>query len=208
MVDLWTNLTAGQGAFLSGAFTAFGAVVAVLIAQKFFGDRVSGLQDAVGKTEESVEEFEQKFEQKLTTLSENLDRTFSSLQSSLAKTQAAVYENQSSDGDAAEENGLEKNKGTRDRVIESWHKIRDRIEELASSPNVDGRTRAKYSRLDRRSYYDLASALAYDGFLPDLETAENAINLWYSCRRKDDVAENCAVQMEDYWDAIKEWPIP
>ena len=211
MINFWNNLSKGQGAFLSGALTAIGAVIAVLLAQKFFGNRVSSLKDGVEQTEKTIKEFEASFEEKIASIADTFNETFSGIERSLATTQAAIYEGQRDSEDEDEHvdaGGEEDQHDARGRVADYWHKIRDKLEEIASSPNIDGRTRAKYSRIDRRSYYDLVNALESDGHIVDAHTANTATYLWYSCRRKEEVAEECAANMEGYWGEVSKWEMP
>ncbi|MPL95506.1 hypothetical protein SDC9_41677 [bioreactor metagenome] len=67
----------------------------------------------------------------------------------------------------------------------NWLKIRDRLEEIASDSRIDGRTAAKYSRIDRRKYADLVASLNRDGELED-KGAEflEAAQIWASHRSR------------------------
>jgi hypothetical protein len=66
---------------------------------------------------------------------------------------------------------------------ESWKRIRDRLEEIASDPEIDGRIRAKYGRIDRRRYEKLVSALQNDGKLDaDTDSYRAAVELWQRFR--------------------------
>lgn len=201
----WDQLSAGQGAFFSGFFTAIGAIIAVLIAQKLFGNRITTLQDSVQETEKAIDVFKMSVEARLTEIEGLFNEVSSGLQRSLADTQAAIHETQDAEDEPVEP-GAEVS--THDRVLESWHNIRDRFEMIASSPNIDGRTRAKYSRIDRRSYYDLLVALKADGYLPNIDLANAATSLWYSCRRKEEIAAEAAAKMEEYWAQISGWAVP
>ena len=207
MVDWFVNLTAGQGAFLGGASTAIGAIAAVFVAQALFGRRISDLKEGVAQAEKSVGILKESLEKKLHNVQESFDTTLAGLQEAIANTQAALYESSEDD-----EQPQPKNENAvyspDERVREYWNEIRQRIESIASSPNVDGRTRAKYGRIDRRSYYDLIYAMCADGLIPNEDVAEEAIGLWYSCRRKDEIEEESAVRMEALWEEISNWPIP
>ncbi|MFM7378772.1 MAG: hypothetical protein ACKO1O_11705 [Erythrobacter sp.] len=203
----WTSLTDGQGAFLSGSITAFGAVVAVWIAQKLFGDRVAGLKEGVEQAEQSMSAFKVSVESRLSEIENLFNEVSSGLQRSLADTQAAIHESQGTEG-AAEVRDADQAASPWDRLWADWHTIRDKFEAIASSPNIDGRTRAKYSRVDRRSYYELLNLLDADGHLPDLQLAIDATGLWYRSRRKNAVEEAAAQTMRNYLTQISRWQAP
>jgi hypothetical protein len=67
----------------------------------------------------------------------------------------------------------------RDELRGFWSAIRDRLEEIAADPTTDGRTRAKYGRIDRRNYGDLVKTLAKDAKLGRNESKYwEAIEIW------------------------------
>lgn len=73
---------------------------------------------------------------------------------------------------------------SRDQLRASWYRIRDAIEDTATNTDIDGRKRAKYMRIDRRSFGDLIAALVRDGYLVDdrADIARDAHALWQSFR--------------------------
>jgi len=103
-----------------------------------------------------------------------------------------------------------------EELATQWVKIRDRIEEIAADPTIDGRTAAKYSRIDRRSYSDLIDSLAYDGRLIDrhgrnwLSEFLQAAKIWltYRARRRPPTpahAEKMRSLAADLLDAQIKW---
>jgi hypothetical protein len=66
---------------------------------------------------------------------------------------------------------------------ENWERIRDRLEAIATNSQIDGRTRAKYGRIDRRRYGDLVTALHNDAALgADTNVYRDAVELWQRFR--------------------------
>ena len=157
------ELSAGQGSALSGFFTGVGAIVAVFLAQHIFKGRISDLKSAVGETEGLVKSFKASVDAQLNEVKDKfseLNAVTSAIQEGLSKTQAAVLERTDEQDQGAPQNvGIAVEADDRSRLKKAWHQIVDHIEAIAGSPNVDGRTRAKYGRIDRRSYYDLINAL-------------------------------------------------
>ena len=65
----------------------------------------------------------------------------------------------------------------------NWERIRDRLEAIAANSQIDGRTRAKYGRIDRRRYSDLVNALHNDGEIgADVNFYRDAVELWQKFR--------------------------
>jgi hypothetical protein len=70
-----------------------------------------------------------------------------------------------------------------DNMRENWARIRERLEAIATASNIDGRTRARYGRIDRRRIGDLVNALHNDERLgADTELYRKAIELWQRYR--------------------------
>jgi hypothetical protein len=202
-------ISPGIGSALSGFFTAIGAVVAILLAQYFFRGRITDLKSAVRETEETVERYQNAVNEKLGAISaaiESLNQVIGGVQESVAKTQAAVHDSQPEE----EQPGAQAIQApAKERLTDDWYRILDHVESIASSPNVDGRRRAKYGRIDRRSYYDLIDSLDNDGLLGGARgAADAATGLWYSCRRRHDATEEEVNQMQRYRQTITEIPIP
>jgi len=109
-----------------------------------------------------------------------IDAQFTSTAESLGQLRGAVGDLQSAtiedepDGAQARE---------REELKTAWEAIRDQLERIAASPDIDGRTRARYNRIDRRRYGDLVSALARDGRLGQkADDFRRAVLLWQQHR--------------------------
>lgn len=73
----------------------------------------------------------------------------------------------------------------RENLKAVWHQIRDKIEDTASSPKIDGRTRAKYVRIPRYSYEYLIRSMSQDGHLGTYEAALlEANHIWQTYQRR------------------------
>jgi hypothetical protein len=202
-------ISPGLGSALSGFFTATGAMGAIFLAQYFFRGRITDLKSAVRETEETVERYQHVVNEKLEAISgaiESLNQVIGGVQESVAKTQAAVHDSQPEEEQSAAQ-AIQA--PAKERLTNEWYGILDHIESIASSPNVDGRKRAKYGRIDRRSYYDLIDSLDADGLLGGArDAARAATELWYSCRRRPDATEEDVNAMQGYRRAIAAIPMP
>ena len=202
------GISPGLGSALSGLFTAIGAVGAVLLAQWFFRARVTDLKTALAETSDTVKQFRLETQNELEALErkfEDLNEALSGVQETASKTQAAVRDQ--GDGEPATSDDGEQT--TREILFEKWYEIAGHLEEIASAPSIDGRTRAKFGRIDRRSYYNLAEALSdYDLLDGKLDKVEEAISLWYSCRKRKRVDQKSAEKMSEFADEIGAIPVP
>jgi hypothetical protein len=78
---------------------------------------------------------------------------------------------------------IEAEQNAQDNMRENWTRIRDRLEQIAANPDIDGRRRARYNRIDRRQYEDLVIALQNDGALGQNTTSyRDAVDLWQRFR--------------------------
>ena len=95
--------------------------------------------------------------------------------------------------------------GDRETLREAWEKIRDNLERIAADPAIDGRTRARYSRLDRRRYGDLLEALARDRRLNGhADKYREAVELWLRFRNgRRAVTGDACRKMNAVWDAVR-----
>jgi hypothetical protein len=79
----------------------------------------------------------------------------------------------------------EAQQNAQDKMHENWERIRDRLEAIAANSQIDGRTRARYGRIDRRRYGDLVNALDNDGRLgADAIFYRDAVELWQKFRNR------------------------
>jgi hypothetical protein len=119
--------------------------------------------------ESALKEYESKLSEQLASLSQQLGKLSGSVADIPTTSQGSSIE-------PAQQKA-------QDNMRESWARIRDRLEEVAANPEIDGRRRAKYNRIDRRRYEDLVSALQSDGALgADTISYRDAVELWQRFR--------------------------
>lgn len=177
----WTNLTAPQATVLSGLMTFAGALAAVFLGWFLFSGRVTTLQAAIGEAEKTIHKFQQNVESSLGAINERIEKqdvVIASVSEVINRTSGEVSEIGARDMQPA--SGTQDQQNSRDDINKNWSLVRDYIERLANNPEIDGRTRARYNRIDRRSYQDLVDALLVDGHL-NAERAKDiqkAIVLW------------------------------
>lgn len=205
------DLTPGQGSALSGFFTASGAVIAIILAQHFFKSRIADLKSAIKETESLVEQFRESMNEKLTAIDtdvSSLNEALAGVQASVAQTQAAIHESNQGDGEAVpiQPQG---ERSFKEELSGVWHDIIEHIEKIASAPSIDGRTRAKYARIDRRSYYDLFGSLSDDGRLQEFRRqADEAAQIWYANRRRNNVPAEDVGRLTFLRDVLMQIPVP
>ncbi len=86
---------------------------------------------------------------------------------------------------------MDPNSPIRTKLIGLWAKLRARLEEIASEPKIDGRTRAKFARIDRRDYVALLSALEAESLLGDKHAKwRRAVTLWYTYRPNNQILDD------------------
>ncbi|MDP3338837.1 hypothetical protein [Frigidibacter sp.] len=160
MPDWLINLSQPQATLGSGAITFLGAIAAVLLGWGLFSGKVRDVKSALDTTDKLLTEHQARVQQSLADIEEKL----SSLTASTAQIRADVSDKQAVDEEADVEHVEQSapSELTFDDLSSSWLKIRDRLEEIASDSRIDGRTAAKYSRIDRRRYADLVTSLIRD----------------------------------------------
>lgn len=182
MRDWFNELTQPQATLATGFLTFLGAIVAVLLGWYLFRGKVMDMKGALKTTDDLLKAHKASVEETLTNISDKIG----GLQAVTAKISADA-----SDKDAIEEeadmppdqNG-EQPQPTFDTLEASWYRIRDRLEEVAAAA-ADGRTAAKYARIDRRNYTDLVSALNKDKALNgNGEKFLEAAEIWASHRSR------------------------
>ena len=174
MYDLWVKLSDGQGSVLSAAITVLGTLAALLIGYWALNGKVKSIEEAIASSQEMVERHLQNLTKTLADVQDKtaqLDEMLAALGPKVAALSADSAENDldppslhedavpvPSRPSVSEQAGL----STREEVKKLWHGVRDTLERIASDPSLDGRRRAKYMRIDRRSYYDLISSMKAD----------------------------------------------
>jgi len=162
------DLTQPQATLGSGAMAFLGAIFAVLLGWWLFSGKVRDIRSALDTTDRLLAEHRQRVQRSLSDIEEKL----SSLTASTAQIRADVADKQALEDQAISQEVISKPgqqaaqiELTFEDLVSSWHRVRDRLEEIASDSQIDGRTAAKYSRIDRRRYADLVASLNKDGHL-------------------------------------------
>lgn len=177
------DLTQPQATLGSGALTFLGAVVAVVLGWWLFSGKVKDVKSALDASDKLLKDHQARVQQSLADIEEKLG----GLAASIGRVQADVSDTQAVEqaGGPAVENQPEEVQLTFDDFAKSWVRIRDRLEDIASDSRIDGRTAAKYSRIDRRNYADLVSSLSSDGRLGELAPQfHQAARTWASHRTR------------------------
>jgi hypothetical protein len=177
MLAAWNGMTEAQGTVIAAFLTIAAAVVGVLLGAWLFGGRVKSLEEAVQQTERLLQAHKAEVEATLgglrRTLTETaqgidqLEATLAELRQTLTTTvegigqlRGAVSEIPTSGVPVPEEQAGEWVRW--EQLRDDWNSVRDELERRAADPVIDGRTRAKYGRIDRRKYYELIDALDAD----------------------------------------------
>lgn len=180
--QVWQGLTQGQGTVIAGLITLIAALGGVVLGWLLFSGRVRSLETALSVTESNVRSHLQRVEGALAEYKSKLNVQLASLSQQLGQLSGSVADIPTSTPEAvgAVQQYAQDNQ---DNMRENWGRIRNRLEEIAANPQIDGRTRAKYDRIDRRQYGDLVNALHSDGLLrADTTFYRNAIELWQRFR--------------------------
>jgi hypothetical protein len=178
MIEAWQGVTDAQATIIAGVLTVLAAVGAVIVGAWLFGNRVQEIEGAIDETGRIMRAHRDEVNETLAQMREGLGQlrgTVSDIQS------ATPAESHNEDEWAAWES-----------LREGWTEIRDELERIAADPDLDGRTRAKYYRIDRRKYWQLIEALGTDGLIrgkqADFVAANNLWQRYKSGRRVPDEA--------------------
>ena len=178
----WLTLTAPQATLLSGILTFFGAIGGVLLAWSLFSSKVRDLRGALQKSQRLLNDHREFVSTTLVSINNqliSLDAQVSSTMESVGRIGGTVDDIESVQSNP-EVPAPELNR--RDQVRSAWSAIRDHLESLAAGSSVDGRTRAKYGRIDRRNYATLIELMEWDGNLPNAAAFRSAVELWHRFR--------------------------
>lgn len=209
-MEFFASVTAPQaeliGAVLGFASVMFGAVLAPIVFFLLTRDGVADFKTAVKAVTKSAEDVEKAttlvtvsandvkaatdgIARDLETLKSNLlqiNEAVSGVQSASALAQARFQEEvQELRAEATEPTRLsDEEQRLNDDMRKQWSKLQELVEGAASDVDIDGRTRAKYARIDRRNYERLAVTLYNDGHLPGSEDQwRKVIDLWNKSKR-------------------------
>jgi vacuolar-type H+-ATPase subunit I/STV1 len=162
--EIWINLTAAQATLIAGICTIAAAFIGVLFGCWLFNGRVSDLKSAIEKSDKIIKDHKDLVESSLSETRKKVTELVGQIAiatAELGKIRGSVSDLQSASDkptSLAEENSIE-------QIRNDWNIIRDKLEQIAADAKVDGRSRAKYARIDRRNYLDLVNVIAQDNRL-------------------------------------------
>lgn len=183
MQNFWTEITAPQATIVAGGLTVFAAVFGVLLGSWLFSGRVRDLKGALDESDKLLRQHKTSVEASLAEVTDSIG----SLNEQIASTMQGLAQVRSDVSDIALSEQPEEEQPigapSREKLKEDWNAVRDVIEATAAHPDIDGRTRAKYGRVDRRNYNELIDLMAHDNVVGENEeNFRNAIKLWQSYR--------------------------
>ena len=182
MQEFWATITAPQATVIAGACTFLAAVVGILLGWWLFSGRVRDLKSALDESDKLLKLHKTSVETALGGLKDSIG----SLNDQVASTMQGLAQVRSDVSDIAlieEAPPAVAGAPSRAQLKEDWNSVRDSIESIAANPSIDGRTRARYGRVDRRNYADLVDMLAHDHRLnANADLFREAVALWQSYR--------------------------
>lgn len=191
-MDFWGALTEAQATIIAALLTMIGAAIGVLLGWWLFSAKVKTLTDALDAARERLTRHEVDVDEKLTAInakyqtlleqSGRLPESFGVLNDQLAALIQSVTQVEGAVADQREQAEASEDYTSWHEVRDSWARIRDRLDQVAADPKIDGRTRAKYARIDRRNYGWLIDSLESDGNLKKVQKFNVALDLWHQHR--------------------------
>lgn len=173
--SVFEHLTGPQAEILSAAATLLSAIIVAVVAPLVFHLVTrGGVKDFRGAIEELKGAADSARTQagtiresmggvrEVSSQIQDLGVLIASVQEALANTQNTLLESQPqlalrpANGDGV------LNESGRDEIRRLWRGLQEEIERQASRPEINGNTRAKYARLDRRNYFRLIDYLRED----------------------------------------------
>lgn len=197
-MNWWQNLSEAQATVISGILTCLAALGGVLLAWRLFSAKVKDLTGALEESQLLLNDHRDAVATTLAKIGNQLtavDAQVSSTLESVGRIGATVGDLDSAQS-APEATARELDR--RDQLRTLWFEIRDHLEALAARADIDGRTRAKYGRIDRRSYGSLIDAMEWDGNLPSGASFRNAVALWHRFRNGRNTPTAQEVTAMDY----------
>lgn len=177
MVEVWNTLTEGQGSVILGLLTIAAAAIGVSLGSRLFGGKVSDLRGALEESQNAIQQHEASVNQKLATLLDTVAEVEKNVVSALQKINQAGNNLNVEITDLPEGKETEAAVNSLESIRADWEAIRDQVESLVADPGIDGRTRAKYARMDRRNFADLIDAYNYDYQLPGVTKYRKALEI-------------------------------
>lgn len=158
MMELWEGLTDAQASLLSTALLVLAGGIGVIFSAMIFGGRVKDLETALaatqGKIDQTLSQSSKKveaFNQQLSERLSSVDDQFSAALDALGQLRNSVAGLQ----DKADETASD----LREQFSGHWYAIQEAIEAIASDSKIHGKTRARYSKIPRRTLGPLLSTL-------------------------------------------------
>lgn len=201
---IFAELTPAQAEVISSAVTLFSALIVAVIAPitfhlitrgglKDFHRAITDLQTAAESARTQAETIRASMGtvREVSTQVGDLGVLIASVQEALANTQNTLLENRT---EAGGENGFA-HSAARDRIKTIWRGLQEMVERMAARPKLNGNTRARYARVDRRGYLKLISAMLEDNnLLGNFDDWRAAYALSQSAQRA--AAEPTAIDLE------------
>ncbi len=201
----------GSGDLPRSVDTVLAAIVGVVLGWILFGGKVKTLTEAVAQTEAVLEDHKANTTRLLGQVVEQVTSTLEATNTLRAQfaDQAAIQDDIVKEDELEAEQEVpdlpgfedvqrpqENAQDFKERMVEAWDGIRAEIERPASDPQVDGRTRGKYGRVDRRSYWKLIELFGEDGTVDPKKYNDlySAYEIWMKHRsgRHTPVADDLA----------------
>ncbi len=178
MRQFWNSMSDAQATVIGAGLTIFAAIVGVVLGAALFGNRVRSLKDALEQTEKDVSDFKTSVNQQLADIEPQIAAVLTLVQ----KLRTTAQETEIPELAPITN---EQAPATRENLKAVWHEIRDKIEEIASAPEIHGRTRAAFSRIARYSYDDIILQLQHRNLLGDhTEKFQEASKMWQNFQRR------------------------
>ena len=186
----WSNVTDAQATILNGLLTVLAAIGGVLLGNKLFKGKLASLEQAMGESEERIDGHVRKLEALVEQVGDTSTKTAERViqlagdrVDSPAHDDGADQQERKESEDAAPIS-INDQASMKEKWLSEWKTIQRFIEECASNSSIDGRRRARYVRIDRRSYTDLIGALVQDGNLSGGEEIVSGIKSVVSDRQR------------------------
>ncbi len=179
MLELWQNLSEAQASLLSTLSIIVAGGLGVVLSAMLFGGRVKNLETALAATEEKINQALRGSSEKVDVFNTQLADKLATVDEQFSATLEAL--NQLRNGVASLQDTAETNADNlRDQLSSHWYAIASALEEIASNPSIHGRTRARYSKIPRRTLNELFSTLLEDGRIPQdkVDAFRAALDLW------------------------------
>ncbi|MBK4214888.1 hypothetical protein JJJ17_03000 [Paracoccus caeni] len=182
-MSFWESLSQPQATLLSSFVTGICALGAIWLGAKFFTNKIKGLEQAIRASQDAVNVHLNETEAAVKKTASEVMRAISDwsvareeekeIVSSISDQVVNIANTQAdelldreaevpSDNEASIRESNDVEVRTRDDLRDAWAEIQAAIEAISRQDTIDGRTRAKYARQDRRSYNTLIDLLEDD----------------------------------------------